>query len=197
MAALAGTAAGMSLCQAAEPINKDYVRSFATPGRFVLVIEYYDGYGKAAYRKGYTSASSYTAISATDFRVNQDLSLHLFGIEPCHGHMVNRQDDFAGSCADYAQRGLATLLRSPKVVFCRAFATEQASPVQDATCYGYYNYPGTLDSVDMFEEQLVSLGTHRITKNVDGSLVRPDLVEAEKIGRNGRGMWVDPRIGGQ
>jgi hypothetical protein len=179
---------------ATEPIDKGYVRSLAAPGKTVLVIEYYDGQGKVADRKGFVSASGYKAISPTDFRVDARLSLHLFGIEPCDGDMVNRQEDFTGSCADFAQRGLATLLQSPKVVFCRAFVTEQNAPVQDATCYGYYHYPGSLDSVDMLEEQLVSLGTHRIAKKADGSPERADLVEAEKIGRGGYGMWADPRI---
>jgi hypothetical protein len=189
MAALVSGAA-----HAAEPINRDYVRSLAAPGKTVLVIEYYDGQGKVVDRKGFASASGYKAISPTDFRVDERLSLHLFGIEPCDGDMVNRQEDFAGSCADFAQRGLATLLQSPRVVFCRAFVSEQNAPVQEATCYGYYHYPGSLDSVDMFEEQLVSLGTHRITRKADGSPERVDLVEAEKIGRSGHGMWADPRI---
>ncbi|MEP9389920.1 hypothetical protein [Mesorhizobium sp. KR9-304] len=179
---------------AAEPVDKDYVRSLAAPGKTVLVIEYYDGQGKVVDRKGFASASGYKAISPTDFRVDEKLSLHLFGIKPCDGDMVNRQEDFTGSCADFAQRGLATLLQSPKVVFCRSFVTEQNAPLQDATCYGYYNYPGSLDSVDMFEEQLVSLGTHRIAEKADGSPARVDLVEAEKIGRGGYGMWADPRI---
>lgn len=182
---------------ATEPVNEDYVRSLAAPGKTVLVIEYYDGQGKVVDREGFASASGYKAISPTDFRVDEKLSLHLFGIKPCDGDMVNRKEDFAGSCADFAQRGLATLLQSPKVVFCRSFVTEQNAPLQDATCYGYYNYPGSLDSVDMFEEQLVSLGTHRIAEKADGSPARADLVEAEKIGRGGYGMWADPRINQQ
>jgi hypothetical protein len=179
---------------AAEPVNKDYVRSLAAPGKAVLVIEYYDGQGKVADRKGFASVSGYKVISPTEFRVGEKLSVHLFGIEPCDGDMVNRQEDYVGSCADFAQRALATLLQSPKVVYCRAFVTEQNSPLQDATCYGYYNYPGSLDSVDMLEEQLVSLGTHRIAKEADGSPARADLADAEKIARAGHGMWADPKI---
>ena len=193
-AVLVGVVAAITTASAAEPIDKAYVRSLVAPGKTVLVVEYYDGQGKVAARKGYASASGYKAISPTDFRVDEKLSLHLFGIEPCDGDMVNRREGFAGSCADFARRGLETLLKSPKVVFCRAFVTEQNASVQDATCYGYYNYPGSLDSVDMFEEQLVSLGTHRIAKKSDGSRQREDLVQAEKIGRGGFGMWADPRI---
>jgi hypothetical protein len=193
-AALVGAIGAIGAASAAGPIDKAYVRSLAAPGKTVLVIEYYDGQGKVAGRKGYASASGYKAISPTDFRVDEKLSLHLFGIEPCDGDVVNRRESFAGSCAEFAKRGLETLLKSPKVVFCRAFVTEQNATVQDATCYGYYHYPGSLDSVDMFEEQLVSLGTHRIAKKSDGSPQRSDLVEAERIGRGDFGMWADPRI---
>lgn len=182
---------------ATETLDKDYVRSLAAPGKTVLVIEYYDGQGKVADRKGYASASGFAAVSATDIRVDETVTLHLYGIEPCRGEMVNRREQFAGSCADFARRGLETLLKSPKVVFCRAFVSEQHAPAQDATCYGYYNYPGSRDTVDMLEEQLVSLGTHRIAKKSDGSLERPDLQAAERIGKGGFGMWADPRVKSQ
>jgi len=182
---------------AAEPVDQAYVRSLAAPGKTVLVVEYYDGQGKVAERKGFASASGFKAVSATDFRVGSNLTIHLYGIEPCQGDMVNRKEGFAGSCDDYARQGLATLLQSPRVIYCRAFVSEAGAQAQDATCYGYYNYPGSLDSIDMFEEQLVSLGTHRIAKRPDGTPARNDLAEAEAIGRRGYGMWADPRIAGQ
>lgn len=182
---------------AAEPVDEAYIRSLAAPGKTVLVMEYYDGQGKISERKGYASASGFRAISATDFRVDADLTVHLYGIEPCQGEMVNRKEGFTGSCDDYARRGLETLLQSPKVIYCRAFVSETGAKAQDATCYGYYNYPGSLDTVDMFEEQLVSLGSHRLARRPDGTPARTDLKEAEEIGRRGFGMWADPRIAGQ
>ena len=182
---------------AAGPVDQSYIRSLAAPGKTVLVIEYYDGKGGVSDRKGFASASGFKAVSPTGFQVADKITIHLFGIEPCHGDMVNRRENFAGSCADYAEQGLATLLKSPKVIYCRAFVSEANAPTQDATCYGYYNFPGSLDSVDMLEEQLVSLGTHRIAKKADGSLARPDLQQAEKIGRGGYGIWADPRTKAQ
>ncbi len=182
---------------AAEPVDGAYVRSLAAPGKSVLVMEYYDGQGKVSVRKGFASGAGFDAVSATDFRVGADLTVHLYGIEPCRGDMVNRQEDFAGSCEEYARRGLETLLQSPKVIYCRAFVSEAGAKRQDATCYGYYNFPGSLDTIDMFEEQLVSLGSHRIAKRPDGTPARTDLQEAEAIGRRGYGMWADPRISGQ
>lgn len=181
----------------AAPVDKAYVKSLAAPGKTVLVLEYYDGQGVIADRKGFASAKGFEAVSPSDFRVDQKITVHLYGIEPCEGDLVNRRENFAGTCSDYAKRGLETLLKSPKVIFCRAFVSEANAPVQDATCYGYYSYPGSLDAVDMFEEQLVSTGSHRIAKKPDGTPARKDLEEAEKIGRGGFGMWADPRIKGQ
>lgn len=183
---------------AAPGVDKGYVRSLAAPGKTVLVIEYYDGGGKAVGRKGYASASGFKAISPTEFRVNEKTALRLYGVEACKGDMVNRTEDYAGPCSEFAQRQLQVMLQSPKVLFCRAFLSEQNALTQNATCYGYYNYPGSLDSVDMLEEQLLSLGAVRLAKKADGTVDRPDLAEAEKIGQNGSyGMWADPRIKGQ
>lgn len=179
---------------AAEAIDEAYVRSLAAPGRTVLVVEYYDGQQGVTERRGYSSPTGFSPISPTEFRVDRDVAIRLYGIEPCSGDMVNRQEDFAGSCDEFATRGLETLLQSPRVVFCRAFVSEMNAPVQNATCYGYYHFPGSLDTVDMFEEQLVSLGAHRIAKRPDGSPTRDDLDEAERIGRGGFGMWADPRV---
>lgn len=196
----AGCLAAISAClpaNAAGPVDETYVRSLAAPRKTVLVMEYYDGDGKVSERKGYASASGFKPVSATDFRVDANLTVHLYGIEPCKGDMVNRKEGFAGSCEDYARQGLETLLQSPRVTYCRAFVSGTGAQAQDATCYGYYNYPGSLDSIDMFEEQLVSLGAHRIARRPDGTLTRADLKEAEDIGRRGYGMWADPRVAGE
>jgi hypothetical protein len=53
-------AAGLGIClalsmaaDAAEPVNADYVRSLAAPGKTVLVLEYYDGQpGRCCRTKG-------------------------------------------------------------------------------------------------------------------------------------------------
>ena len=196
----AGYVAAIGAClpaYAAGPVDEAYVRSLAAPGKIVLVMESYDGQGNVLERKGYASASGFKAVSPTDFRVDATLTVQLYGIEPCTGDMVNRKEGFAGSCEDYARQGLATLLQSPRVIYCRAFVSETGAQAQDATCYGYYNYPGSLDTVDMFEEQLVSLGSHRVAKRPDGTPTRTDLKEAEDIGRRGYGMWADPRIAAQ
>ena len=100
-------------------IDQNYIRSLAAPGKTVLVIEYYDGGGKVGERKGYASATGFKAAAPTDIRVDDKTVLHLYGLEPCQGEMVNRSEDFAGSCADFAQQQLAIMLQSPFVVFRR------------------------------------------------------------------------------
>lgn len=183
-----------SVAFSAPDIDKAYIRSLASPGKTALVIEYYGGDGKVAGRKGYASQSGFKAISATDISVDDKTAIHLYGLEPCDGDMVNRKEGFSGSCSDYAKQQLAIMLQSPKVIFCRAFVSEENRPTQDATCYGYYNYPGSLDSVDMFEEQLVSIGALRVSKGPDGQPMRKDLAKAQEIGKHGWGMWADPRV---
>jgi hypothetical protein len=190
-----GTLTGPAL--GAGNVDEAYVKSLAAPGRTVLVLEYYDGEGHVFGRKGFASTSGFKARSATDIRIDDGFSLHLYGLEPCRGEMVNRKEGFAGRCEDFAAQQLAILLKSPRVIFCRAFMSEESAAVQDATCFGYYNYPGALDSVENFEEQLLSLGALRLSKTAVGSLMRPDLAGAEKIGRSGYGMWADPRVQAQ
>ncbi|WP_245441305.1 hypothetical protein [Neorhizobium sp. T7_12] len=170
------------------------MRSLAAPGRSVLMIEYYDGQKSVVARKGYASVGGFQAVSATGFKVDDKTRLHLFGLEPCSGEMVNRREGFAGSCDDFAKEQLAIKLKAAKVLYCRAFASEQGAAIQDVTCFGYYHYPGTLDAIDNVEEHLVSLGALRLSKKADGAFLRPDLVAAEKIGRGGFGMWADARV---
>lgn len=183
---------------AAPAIDENYIKSLAAPGKIALVIEYYDGKGDVAERRGFASATGYKALSGTDIQINDKLTAHLYGVKPCEGELVNRAEGFSGTCADYAKQQLQVMLQSPKVLFCRAFITEIDAPKQNVTCWGYYNYPNALDSVDMLEEQLVSNGALEIVRKSDGNPERADLVEAEKIGREGSfGMWADPRIGGR
>ncbi|WP_104827922.1 hypothetical protein [Rhizobium sp. NXC24] len=179
---------------AAGAVDEAYVKSFAAPGKTVLIVEYYNGDRKVVGRRGFASATGFKVASPTDIAVADKVRLHLFGLEPCVGEMVNRKENFAGRCEDFAREQLAILLKSPKVLFCRAFVSEENAPLQDATCFGYYNYPGTLDTVDNIEEQLLSLGAVKLSKKPDGTLMRPDLAGAEKIGRSGFGMWADPRV---
>jgi len=182
---------------AAGRVNEAYIRSLAAPGKAVLVVEYYDAQKNVRARKGFASATGFKPSAPTEIAVDTKTRLRLFGLEPCSGEMVNQKEGFAGTCSDYAEQQLAILLKSPKVLLCRAFLTEENRPVQDATCFGYYNYPGSLDTIDNLEEQLVSLGALRVVKKADGSPLRSDLMDAEKIGRGGFGMWADPRVRAQ
>jgi len=183
-----------SLVSAASRVDEVYIRSLAAPGKTVLVVEYYDGQKSVVGRRGYSSAGGFQAVSPTEFKVDDRISLHLFGLEPCEGDMVNRTEGFAGRCDDFAREQLRIKLKAARVLYCRAFVSEQGARSQDATCFGYYHYPGTLDTIDNIEEQLVSLGALRLSKKTGGAVLRPDLLSAEKIGRGGFGMWADPRV---
>lgn len=185
---------GATSAMAAGGINKDYVRSLAAPGRIVLVMEYYDGRGNVASRKGFASAKPYQALSATTFAVDANMKVNLYGVVPCEGDFVNRREDYAGSCASFAQQQFQNMLNGSKVIFCRAFMTEEQAPVQNATCYSWTAYPGSMDAVDMIEEQLVSIGAVKVVQKPDGTSERKDLLDAQNIAVGGKyGMWADQR----
>lgn len=178
-------------------VDPAYVRSLAAPGKTVLVIEYYDAARKPVARAGFAAADGFQSRSPVDIAVGSAVTLHLFGLEPCRGEMVNPREGFAGSCDAYARNQLDILLKPAKVIFCRAFLTERDAPVQDVTCFIHTHYPGALDAVTNVEEQLLSVGALRLSKNQVGASLRPDLEEAERIGRAGYGMWADPRVEAQ
>lgn len=182
---------------AIEPVDQSYVRSLAAPGKTVLVMEYSDATGAVVERKGYASADGFEAISGTQFRVNANTVVKLYGLEPCSGDMVNQSEGFTGKCADWALSGLNTELENPKVIYCRAFVSEQNAAEQDASCYLYVYFPGAMDSVYNLEEQLVSTGFLRLERDRAGNLLRPDLEESAAIGKEGYGMWADPRVQAQ
>ena len=125
MALIAATAMSSSPTLAAGVVDEPYVKSLAAAGKTVLVIEYYDGNRKVVGRQGFASATGFKAASPTDIRVDDKVRLHLYGVEPCAGEMVNRKENFAGRCDDFAQTQLEILLRNPKVLFCRAFVSEE------------------------------------------------------------------------
>ncbi|MDM7852983.1 hypothetical protein KHQ08_18180 (plasmid) [Pseudochrobactrum algeriensis] len=179
---------------AAPQIDKTYIRSLAAPGKSVLVIEYYGADGKVAERKGYASEAGFSANDDLGIQVNSKTSVKLWGIEPCKGDFVNRKEDFAGSCNDYAKEQLQIMLKAPSVLYCRAFISEKNAASQNATCFGYYNYPNALDTVDMLEEQLLSIGAVRLNRKKNGEAERADLTDAEQIGKDGSyGFWADER----
>jgi hypothetical protein len=181
-------------CWAAGTIDPAYVKSMAAPGKTVLIVEYYDPAGKVVDRVGFASAQGFGVKTPVDIAIDTKTGLHLYGLEPCTGEMVNQREGFAGTCADYAREQLEIKVKTAKVLFCRAFLTERDAPLQDATCFGYYHFPGSLDAVANLEEDLVSLGALRLSRKADGTPMRPDLSKAEKIGRLGYGMWADPRV---
>lgn len=177
---------------AAGAVDPEYVRSLAAPGKSVLVIEYYDADRNPVSRTGFAAADGFRSRSPVDIAVGAQLTLHLFGLEPCKGEIVNRREGFAGSCDSYGRAQLDILLKPAKVIFCRAFLTERAAPRQEVTCFVYTHYPGALDAVTNVEKQLLSIGALRLSKTGAGVPLRPDLEEAERIGRTGYGMWEDP-----
>lgn len=195
--ALVAMAAMVTAAHGIEAVDDSYVRSLAAAGKTVLVMEYSDAAGLVVARKGYASADGFKPISGTAFRINASTTVNLYGLESCNGDMVNLKEDFTGTCSDWALEGLTVELTNPKVIFCRAFVSEQNAKEQDASCYVYVYFPGAMDSVYNLEEQLVSTGFLRLERDRAGNPLRPDLEDSAQIGKSGYGMWSDPRVQAQ
>ncbi len=176
-------------------INKNYIRSLASPEKYVAVIEYTDANGKVIERKGFASSKGWKAVSPTEFLLAKGVKMNLFGVTPCQGQLVNKRENFSGSCDDYATQHLQIWIKNPKVLLCRSYMHEKNAPSQNTTCYGWYYLPGALDSVDNLEDQLVGVGALKVATKPDSTPLRPDLLPAQKtsqVGMGGLGMWEDP-----
>ena len=186
--------ATMSVYAQGSPTDS-YVRSLGQDGQLIAVIEVVNASGEVVDRVGYARPASqpWQSLSSTRFRVADDLVLQLYGVEPCVGQLVVRDEEYAGDCEDYAQRNLQIMLNNPRALVCRTAAAGRNMAVQLATCDGHYVVAGAMDSVDNLEEQLVSLGALRLAVGNDNQPLRSDLVDAQQIGSGGFGMWADPR----
>ncbi|TNM66703.1 hypothetical protein FHP24_03215 [Aliirhizobium smilacinae] len=174
----------------AEPLDKNYVRSLAVPEHVVFVMEYRQADQSVADREGLRSKAAFSSVSSTEFAVDQKRHIQLYGVEPCSGAITVRREGYVGSCENYARAQLEILLKHPGVVFCRAFIDQRGKSRQQATCFAYHNFPGRLNSIDMLEEQLVSIGALRLSRSKVGKPLRPDLEEAEQIAKkNAFGLW--------
>ena len=76
-------------------VDAAYVKSLAASGKTVLVVEYYDSDGNVVDRKGFASPSGFRSKSPVDIEVDATLDLHLYGLEPCRGEMVNQKEGVA------------------------------------------------------------------------------------------------------
>lgn len=154
---------------AAEQIDKNYVRSLSIPDHFVFVMEYRKADQSVVDREGLQSEVPFSSVNSTGFSVGQTRHIQFYGVQPCNGAITVRREGFDGNCEDYARTQLEILLRHPRVVFCRAFEDERGKSRQQATCFAHHYFPGSLDSVDMLEEQLVSIGALRLSRSQTAS----------------------------
>lgn len=177
-----------------ENVDVNYIRSLANDDKTVLVVEYRDGNDKVVSRKGFANKAGFKPASPTEIAVNDNFRIKLFGVSPCAGDISVESDDFHGSCADYAKEQLAIQLKNPRVIYCIASVVDEQAAVQNGKCWGYWFFPGSLNSVSSIEAELLSVGAVKLAKKPDGSAIRPDLVNDEEIGRRGAlGVWSETK----
>lgn len=160
-------------------VDAAYIKSLASPDKIVLVIDYRDATGKTIERQGFANSRGFSVTGATTFAIDENNHINLAAIKPCNGSITVPADDYRGSCAGYAQEQLAVQLKNPRVIYCVANFAEKNTSEKNATCWGYWFFPGTLDSVSSIENELLSVGAVELNEKSN----RADFVDAMAIAK--------------
>jgi endonuclease YncB( thermonuclease family) len=174
--------------------DKAYLSRYAGSHAHVAVVEYLDPAGaRVEGQRTFTSDKPFMAGQGATIPL-QGLTLRLFGIEACPTDRVIEVAVYQGPCSGALTEYLNGELKAAPIILCRAFATEQAKPVQDATCWNRYRL-GPVDLVNHTESALLETGAARLVRNDRGEPLRPELEPAEAKARaKGSIIW-NPRAG--
>jgi len=171
-------------------VDKSYIKSLASPDKTVLVVDYRDGNGKTVDRQGFANSRGFSVSAPTKFSIDENNQINLAAIKPCSGSITVPADDYQGSCAGYAQAQLAVQLKNPRVIYCIANFAEKNASEKNATCWGYWFFPGTLDSVSSIEDELLSVGAVELNEKIN----RADFVDAMAIAKKQHvGIWAESK----
>jgi hypothetical protein len=174
--------------------DKTYLSRYASTHAHVAVVEYLDPAGtRVEGQRSFTSDKPFAAGQGATIPLS-GLTLRLFGIEACPTDRVIEVAVYQGPCSGALTEYLNGELKAAPIILCRAFASEQAKPVQDATCWNRYRL-GPVDLVNHTESALLETGAARLVRNAKGEPLRPELEPAEAKARaKGSIIW-NPRAG--
>lgn len=171
-----------------DPTTTDLEKLRPATGN-VLVVEYYDAERRKIATQSYHGAERGKPIGGVRFRPAGGPLVDLWGLSPCPHDRPLVDGEYSGSCRQFAEFGMAAILRSGPVVLCRAFADQLDQPSKSASCFILTSY-ATLHGVTKIEEFLVSGGYALLARDANGKALRPDLEDDERIAKGfGRGLW--------
>ena len=155
----------------------------------MAVIEYLDAAGaRVEGQRTFTANKPFRAGQGPTISLS-GIILRLHGIEACPSDRVIEVAVYEGPCSGALTEYLNGELKAAPIILCRAFATEQQKPVQDATCWNRYRL-GPVDIVNHTESALLETGAARLIRNDKGEPIRPELEPAEaKAQAKGSIIW--------
>jgi hypothetical protein len=171
-----------------DPTTADLERLRPASGA-VVVVEFYDQERRKIDAKSMPAPARPQQTSGTQFTIAPQLAVNLWGLSPCSHERRLIDGSFDGSCRDFIQVGLRSILKSGPVILCRSFVDQKDRPVIDASCFVLVSYTSVY-GVTKIEEFLVSGGYALLVRDAAGKALRPDLEDDERIAKGfGRGLW--------
>ena len=187
------TAGTLALGIAISPItafsfsDKDY-QNVAISGKIVVMINYLDSSMLPTSAMRLVLDKTPDVVNPTTIDMGA-IKIELSGIESC-GDFEIQTLDYSGSCNEVAITVLQDAIRHSDVWICNAFNQQKNKSHQFASCFTRTALPDNIVFKGMLEDELVGLGSHRITLAKDGEPLRPDLLGAQKTAiENGFLMW--------
>ena len=186
---LAGTASA-----AAETLDdpaKSYLNRFAVESPFTGIIEYVsDDYSRVEGQRIFSSAQPFASGGGATIKFG-GITVNLYGVSACPSDAPIQVFIYQGPCNGALPQYIDTELSLSPIVICRAFKKYAELAVQDATCWSLYTV-GDAAIVHNVEEALLKVGAGIATRRDDGSLLRPDLADAEMFARKKESLLWNP-----
>lgn len=177
--------------QSIDDPTKEYLRRFTIEAPFTAIVEYVDSsYSKVEGQRVFKSNKPFAPAGAATISL-QGVKLNLYGLSPCPSDASIEAYIYSGKCSAALPTYLRTELNLSPVIICRVFMKYANEPVQDATCWNLFSM-GDVGVVHNTEGALLETGAGFLTRDKDGNVLRPDLVQYENYARQKRTLiWSD------
>ena len=179
----------IAAAQSLDDPNKEYLRRFTITAPFTAIIEYVDNnYSKVEGQRVFKGNKPFAPSGAATIGL-QGVKLNLYGLSPCPSDAAIEAYIYSGKCSAALPTYLRTELSLSPILICRVFMKYANEPTQDATCWNLFSV-GDVGVIHNTESALLETGAGFLTRDEDGNILRPDLIEFENYARKkGTLIW--------
>lgn len=171
--------------------TKFYLKRFALESPFTAIVEYVsDDYARVEGQRIFRGKAPFKSAGSATIDLGS-LTLNLFGVSACGSDVPIQVFIYQGPCSAALPQYIETELSLSPILICRAFKKYADLPMQDATCWSLYTV-GTAAIVHNVEEALLKVGAGLATRREDGTLLRPELADAENFAREKSSLLWNP-----